>query len=450
LERAILDFSLQVTLFNEQVLTNEWSRTHLLRTHRHLVYDNAEEDTLSAHRLVEQWLPVLESALIIADDDGGYRTFLGADPQGVDTLANACPVQQRLDNSFVMSPAIEHLDHRIDWLLEVNRTAPASASVAETGRALVAPDELFRFYPQMVEWAGRQINHLVREEGVAPGEIAILAPFVSDALRFSLQTTLERYGIALATHRPSRPLEAEPAARTLLTLARLAHPLWGMAPAPADVTLALTVAVERLDPVRASLLSAIVYPPRRRTNELGTFAAVNEEMRERISYAAGEAYDRLREWLYTYRAEALPLPLDQFFARLFGEVLSQPGFGFHEDYDAARVASQLVESARKFRWALEDEPAGSPDSGRVGRTYVHMAESGAIGALYLPGWQAPADAVFLAPAYTFLLRNRAVDVQFWLDIGSTGWWERLYQPLTHPYVLSARWPLDTAWTDRDE
>ena len=450
LERAILDFSLQVTLFNEQVLTNEWSRTHLLRTHRHLVYDNAEEDTLSAHRLVEQWLPVLESALIIADDDGGYRTFLGADPQGVDTLANACPVQQRLDNSFVMSPAIEHLDHRIDWLLEVNRTAPASASVAETGRALVAPDELFRFYPQMVEWAGRQINHLVREEGVAPGEIAILAPFVSDALRFSLQTTLERYGIALATHRPSRPLEAEPAARTLLTLARLAHPLWGMAPAPADVTLALTVAVERLDPVRASLLSAIVYPPRRRTNELGTFAAVNDEMRERISYAAGEAYDRLREWLYTYRAEALPLPLDQFFARLFGEVLSQPGFGFHEDYDAARVASQLVESARKFRWALEDEPAGSPDSGRVGRTYVHMAESGAIGALYLPGWQAPADAVFLAPAYTFLLRNRAVDVQFWLDIGSTGWWERLYQPLTHPYVLSARWPLDTAWTDRDE
>src|SRR5690606_7166036 len=233
----------------------------------------------SAHRLIDLWLPVLESALIIADDDGGYRTFLGADPTGVETLAGACPVQERLDNSFVMSPALDHLDHRIDRLLEGKRAAPAPAGGAENGRTLVAPDDLFRFYPQMVEWAGRQINHLVREEGVAPGEIAILAPFVSDALRFSLQTTLERYGIALATHRPSRPLEAEPAARTLLTLARLAHPLWGMAPAPADVTLALTVAVERLDPVRASLLSAIVYPPRRRTNELGAFAAVNDEMR---------------------------------------------------------------------------------------------------------------------------------------------------------------------------
>ncbi len=25
------------------------------------------------------------------------------------------------------------------------------------------------------------------------------------------------------------------------------------------------------------------------------------------------------------------------------------------------------------------------------------------------------------------MRNRAVDYQFWLDIGSSGWWERLYR-----------------------
>ena len=33
----------------------------------------------------------------------------------------------------------------------------------------------------------------------------------------------------------------------------------------------------------------------------------------------------------------------------------QPNYGFHEDRDAARVASQLVQSARRFRWALESE-----------------------------------------------------------------------------------------------
>jgi hypothetical protein len=59
----------------------------------------------------------------------------------------------------------------------------------------------------------------------------------------------------------------------------------------------------------------------------------------------------------------------------------------------------------------------------------------------------PEDAIFIAPAYTFLMRNRPVTIQFWLDIGAGGWWERLYQPLTHPYVLSQRWPAHEAWSD---
>src|SRR5690606_37485576 len=75
---------------------------------------------------------------------------------------------------------------------------------------------------------------------------------------------------------------------------------------------------------------------------------------------------------------------------------------------------------------------------------------GALGALYTPNWQEPPDAVFIAPAYTFLMRNRAVDIQFWLDIGSTGWWERLYPPLSHPYVLSHPWPAHQPWTDFEE
>jgi hypothetical protein len=320
----------------------------------------------------------------------------------------------------------------------------------------------FRFYPQMLRWAAREINRLVTEEGVKPGEIAVMAPFVSDALRFSLQTALEGYHLNLATHRPSRPIEAEPAARTLFTLAKLAHPHWGLLPPPADVSQALSVAMPRLDPVRSQLLTEIVYPARRRTNELGTYSALNEAMRSRITYAAGEDFDRLREWLYAYRSAGEETPLDQFFARIFGELLSQPDYGFHEDRDAARVASQLVASARKFRWALENEagsngaqsnrpggPAPTPYTA-LGRSYLQLAESGAVGALYVPGWRVPEDAVFLAPAYTFLLRNRPVDVQVWLDIGSSGWWERLYQPLTHPFVLSHRWPAGEPWTDAEE
>ena len=78
---------------------------------------------------------------------------------------------------------------------------------------------------------------------MSPGSIAVMAPFVSGALRFSLQTALETYGIQLTTHRPSRPLEAEPAARTLFTLAKLAHPHWGLLPPAPDVSQALAIAM---------------------------------------------------------------------------------------------------------------------------------------------------------------------------------------------------------------
>jgi hypothetical protein len=48
------------------------------------------------------------------------------------------------------------------------------------------------------------------------------------------------------------------------------------------------------------------------------------------------------------------------------------------------------------------------------------------------------------------MMNRPVTVQFWLDAGSSGWYERLAQPLTHPYVLARGWPPGRIWTDKDE
>ena len=109
----------------------------------------------------------------------------------------------------------------------------------------------------------------------------------------------------------------------------------------------------------------------------------------------------------------------------------------------------LVESVRKFRWAAGEvlEAEGIP----VGREYLRMVEDGVIAAQYLGRWQSPEkDAVFLSPAYTFLMQNRAVDYQFWLDVGSMRWFTRIAQPLTHPYILNRRWEFGRPWTDFDE
>ena len=178
-------------------------------------------------------------------------------------------------------------------------------------------------------------------------------------------------------------------------------------------------------------------------------------MRSRIGYLFGERYDLLRGWLDAYQADG-PLPVDHFLSKLFGEVLSQPGFGFHPEppnLEAGRVAADLIESARKFREALELVPQGEAagEGASLGAKFVQMVERGVVAATYVQSWRlTETNAVLIAPAYTYLMTNHPVDYQFWINAGSSGWWERIYQPLTHPYVLRRDWEAGRQWTDDDE
>jgi hypothetical protein len=318
----------------------------------------------------------------------------------------------------------------------------------------------------MLDWVAEEIARLVRDEGTPPGEIAVLAPFLTDALRFSLTNRLAQHEIPARSHRPSRALREEPATRCLLTLAAVAHSEWSICPSRFDVAYALMQAIDGMDLVRAQLLTDIVYRVRDGQPTLGSFDQIKSEMQERLTFVLGQRYERLRAWIADYAAGP-QVELDHFLSRLFGEVLSQSGYHFHRDYDAGRVAANLIESVQKFRWVAgetgvldkrsdvsesDKNPVSGPQS--LGQEYLEMVQDGVIAAQYILGWQLqPEDAVLLTPAYTFLMNNRPVDYQFWLNVGGRGWWERLYQPLTHPYVLSRHWPRseDSAiWTDTDE
>jgi hypothetical protein len=302
----------------------------------------------------------------------------------------------------------------------------------------------------MADWVAQQISQLVNQQGVLPGEIAILAPFMSDSLRFTLMDRLETVQVPARSHRPSRSLREEPATNCLLTLAKLAHPAWKCEEVKAlEVRYALMQAIAGLDLVRANLLAQIVFRERHCEQNLGSFDDLQTDLQERITFSIGERYEVLRNWLIDYRSQEA-LELDIFLSRLFGEVLSQPGFGFHDQFDAAAITARLIESIRKFRWGTAAPGASSDGAAPVGQEYIRMVEEGVVAAQYLQSWMdVPENAVLIAPAYTFLMANRPVDTQFWLDAGSSGWWERLYQPLTHPYVLSRNWNGKT-WTDIQE
>lgn len=449
LEHNLLDFSLQVEVFWQQLWPLPICRDHLLQTWRHLLVDNLEEDNPFTHDLLRTWLPETASALLIYDEDAGYRQFLGADPASGLALAELCQQTVTFDTSLVTPPALQALGGQLARTLDqpAPREAVPSAHVPPADlRAAVQFREDLRFYPQMLDWTAAEIAAQV-EQGTPPGEIVVLAPFLSDALRYSLMERLARLGVPARSHRPSRALRDEPAARALLTLIALGHPAWEITPTRFDVAYSLIEAIEEMDLVRAQLLAQIVYRPKEGQPQLTAWERINPEMHERISYVLGGRYDTLRLWLNEVQRKE-EQPLDHFLSRLFGEILSQRGHGFHDDLDAARVAANLVESVQKFR-----QGAGLTDDANrsLGKEYLALVEDGVLAAQYIGAWQEPTeDAVLLAPAYTFLLMNRAVDYQFWLDVGSRGWSDRLYQPLTQPYVLSRHWDGESLWSDADE
>lgn len=435
LQNNLLDFSLQLEIFWQYLWPEEIVRRYLTQTYRHLIYDNVEEDIPRAHDLIRDWLPQFDSALLIYDEGGGYRRFLGADIETGWSLREICDRQVTLAESLVMSTQIVRL--RENLLDAIRPTGKIIAVHPEQELTIIQT----RFYPQLLEAVADETRRLL-EDGLPPEEIVILSPYLSDALRFSLTNRLAERGVPVRTHRPSRSLRDEPVSQALLTLAALAHPQWEIHPQRFDVAYALMQAIENLDLVRAQLLTDIVYRPR--DLRLSTFDQIQPDVQARITFLFGRQYTTLRNWITAYR-ETEPLTLDHFLRKLFGEVLSQPGFGFHSNFDAVRVTASLVESIKKFRQTLELTHAD------LGREYINMLQEGVIAAQYLEGWRSEqVEAVLVAPAHTFLMMNRPVSVQFWLDIGASGWTERLAQPLTQPYVLSRHWPPGRLWTDADE
>ena len=476
----LLDFSLQVELFTQALWSFASVQDSLRGRYQYLIVDNVEEDTPATHRLLREWVPGTRSSLVIFDEEAGYRRFLGADDRSGEALREVCDREIELRETRVMSRSVETLLGEVVAILQEDEKEEERSNASGlqerrrqevARRAIVYPRAaVSRFHPQMLDWVASEVARLVERRKVPPDRIVILAPLMGDALRFSLVNRLARRGIESRTLRPSRPLHAEPAVKALVTLAKLAHPHWQFDDAyrvsASHVVQMLLCVLEGIDLARASLFVEVLFSAK---GELHPFAGItNAERRGRLTEVYGERFDRLREWVWQYRhEEAVPAaegaaegaaaegaprrrgtPIDLFFRRLFGEVLSQPGFGFHRDLDAVRIVSNLIASAQSFRQSAEVIETRLD----LGNEYLRLVDQGILADQYDPvrGQEEMERAVLIAPAYTFLLSNQAVDYQFWLNLDSGAWNRRLQQPLTQPYVLSQQWNRADAWTEMHE
>jgi hypothetical protein len=291
------------------------------------------------------------------------------------------------------------------------------------------------------------VKDLIQNQGVPPEEIVVLTPFLSDSLRYSISTRFADADLNLSTFRPSRGLRDEPAIKAVLALVKIAFPSWNLRPVKDEVRNAMLLLIEDCDYIRADLITQVLFA--QSSGTLRSFDPVKKEMQQRITYLVGERFEKLRLWLEQNAVDE-SLELDIFISRLFGELLSQPGFNFHQNYDSAAAVSRLVESARKFRQVMALE--STTKTPEMNKEYIKLVEAGILSAQYMSDWETKtrSGSVLVSPAFSYLMNNRPVRYQFWLDIGSQGWWTRLDQPLTHPYVLNRNWQNGKLWSDMHE
>ncbi|MCS7060818.1 MAG: hypothetical protein RMN25_06585 [Anaerolineae bacterium] len=490
LQQGLLDFSLLMDVFGQHLLPSRSYQDYVAAHYRHVVADNLEEQPPIAHDFLRLVLRTSDSAVLVEDEPGGYRLFLGADPVSARELAAYCDQTIRSDHVFVAPPAVVSFGQALQGALSGQPISTSRGDWPAVGEGMAGLSNgaswlgsgdrpgIARYWAEMVDWVARQIERLLAADA-QPADIAVLAPFVEDVLRFELQERLRSRGVGVRALRPSRPLYDHPTVRAMLALARLAHPHWQWPLTPGELARALASVMADLDAARAHLLAEAIS----RVGALSLPELSDSAVWQRIGERFGERYAILQRWMSGRDPAGRDpdAPLDVFWQRLFNEILTQAGFALHRDHSSAVACDKLIQGARAFRQAMERAAsdhalfeAEANDIGTVpgiapkpsvppavdaGLEYIVIVSQGLFGAQHpdehvqeqesQPDTSSPNEIV-LAPVYAYLTNDFRSRYQFWLEINSLGWWQRIYQPLTHPYVLSRRWQTGTRWTDADE
>ena len=440
----LLDFSLQIMVFNNYLWKSFIYRQYLKSKYKHLIYDNAEEDFPVAHDIVAEWLPDLESAVVIVDEMGGFRTFLGADPTSANRFPHLSKNTITLANKFNIPDAISNFSNAMNQAILDHSIKNPIKDVQQAYDV-----QSYRFIPETLNEVASQVQKLIHDQGIHPEEIVILTPFLSDAMLFSVLEKMKEKKVPISALRPSRGLKDEPAVKAVLTLAKFAFPEMRLIPQKEDVRNSFLAVIKGCDFIRADLLSQMVFSLSEGKPVLRPYDSEKNSIRQRISQQVGLRYEQLRLWLSEI-SKTPEIEFDVFISRLFGEVLSQPEFNFHEDHYQSAIINKLVQSSRNFRQTISTDESIPVES--FTSTYIELVESGLLSSQYFNSSESSEseNAVLISPAYSFLMQNKSVRYQFWLEIGSAGWWARLDQPLTQPYVLNRNWKEGSRWTDVEE
>jgi hypothetical protein len=437
LKHRVLDHALQLELYSRHLLPQARYRAQLAKEVEFLLVDNIEETLPVAQEVIAGLLTSCRGVVLVRDQNGGLRDYLGGDPVGADCLIEAC---EKRSMTLPISPLVTIAQRLAD---SIRQGLEAAAPIPVLG-APVRVHSPYTLRVEMFKALGSRLTQLL-QAGVPEHEIVVIAPLIDPLLAWHLRQLLASLGRPLRVLSGSNRVIDHRSVRILVTLARGARPAWSKPSLDDDVAEVLE-ALLQLHPLEAARLQKLVYV-------MGAWLAPDKLSWPKNLAGRREAYEAIYEWVSEMQTKDLPLDrlFELAFSRLYaprrlralapdgdvanGPVASPYRWGQDQALEILQI-EQLINNAKQYRQlaALIAVPEGEIPLRFLRSIYAgELAEKPLIPRGSLP------SAVTLYTAAKYAEEGPQASHQLWVDASAPQWHKSDVREFMNPRVLSRHW-----------
>ncbi len=452
MELGVFDFGMAVELYHNHLLQNQSYRQHLFNRFKHLIIDNLEECVPSQTDLVYFLIDKVYSCMISYNPEGGYGQSFGGNREYVEKRFSKKLDVLKLRGSRTCTPELFSFADKLyssifaafkdtgtaqllKTALDDSKTGPAEQHSMTRSIERNDPVEL---RSEMLEKIGERIYSLIVKDGYMPSDIAVLSTYADQVTEYVLERILKEKGYGIFNIGRKEKIVENPFSQALITLAQLCHPQYKIMP-NSDHVRDLLIMVLKIDPVRSAIISGEIC----RQKPFAGFPKIDSPaLVERTGYYNMEKYESIRAWIKEYREMDKPLLINEFFQRVFMEILLEENV----NRDDILQAKKLIDSSKTFVDTV------SRFNRNGSRDFLEMACHGIKGAesIFELQEKLTGDFVFLATPVSFLASGIESKVVILTSISSENWYPRSIRELTNPHVLTKTWDMGSAYTEELE
>ncbi len=423
LERGLLSYGLIYELYWRYLLPNAQYKHHLIHRYPAVFADDTDDYPAIARNLIEVLLDGGAEGIFTYNPEGKVRLGLNADPNYWEELRDRC--------------IVETLSVPPNTLITAELATNIVELVTATAYGIEIPDFIESIQTisraELLRQTAAYIIHIVKNQEVAPEDIAIIAPGLDEIARYTLIEILSATGIPIEPVNEQRPLISSPLVRALLTLMALVYPGIGRLLDRDSIAEMLTILsqkpiagklVPQLDPVRAGLLADYCYHV---DPEQPDLLPVESFPRwDRLGHQATTAYQQIMDWINNIRLQQHKqcfLTPTIFLHQAIEHFLGKNNY---YSYDRLSALRELMETAQHYwevdRRLKQTQPSFQTQAVTVAQ-FIQLLRRGTITANPRPMRQFPPKqgTISLATIFQYRSLKTSHPWQFWLDAGSHLW-----------------------------